>query len=144
MIKTAGPEDLDKLLELGLLLWPENPPGSLREEITRILEDSDAAYFLWLEGGNALGFAQVQARRDYVQGTGTSPVGYLEGIFVREIHRGRGIASGLLTACESWARERGYREFASDCELNNADSLRFHLKNGFQEAGRLISFTKAL
>lgn len=144
MITAAGLEDLDRLLELALLLWPDNPPVVLREEIAQTLEGGDAAYFLWLEDGNALGFAQVRIRREYVEGTSTSPVGCLEGISVRNTHHGRGIASELLTKCESWARERGLREFASDCALNNTDSLRFHLKNGFLEAGRLICFRKPL
>ena len=144
MLRIAGTEDLDRLLELALLLWPDSRPEALRREIAQTMEDSGAAFFLWLEGGEALGFAQVQSRQDYMEGTHTSPVGYLEGIFVREACRGRGIAGGLLKACEAWARKRGYGEFASDCELDNADSLRFHLKNGFQEAGRLICFIKAL
>ena len=33
---------------------------------------------------------------------------------------------------------------ASDCELSNEGSLRFHLATGFQEAGRIICFIKQL
>ena len=36
------------------------------------------------EDGRPAGFAQCQLRRDYVEGTKTSPVGYPEGIFVAE------------------------------------------------------------
>ena len=79
-----------------------------------------------------------------MEGTETSPVGYLEGIFVEEPYRNRKIASALLSACETWAKERGCREFASDCELLNADSLRFHLAAGFTEANRIICFVKTL
>ena len=50
----------------------------------------------------------------------------------------------LVIACENCAREQGCREFASDCELDNADSLRFHLASGFEEANRIICFTKKL
>lgn len=38
----------------------------------------------------------------------------------------------------------GGLEFASDCELDNEDSLKFHLKMGFVEANRIICFTKRL
>lgn len=38
----------------------------------------------------------------------------------------------------------GCREFASDCELTNEESLRFHLGTGFTEANRIICFTKPL
>ena len=42
------------------------------------------------------------------------------------------------------AIEKGCREFASDCELDNEVSLKFHLKVGFAEANRIICFTKQL
>ena len=53
-------------------------------------------------------------------------------------------AARLLSACENWAKEKGCREFASDCELTNTDSQKFHLSLGFQEANRVICFTKKL
>ena len=56
----------------------------------------------------------------------------------------QGIARALLAACENWARMRGCSEFASDCELSNSDSLLFHLNVGFEEANRIICFTKKL
>ena len=31
-----------------------------------------------------IGFAQCQLRYDYVEGTKTTPVGYLEGIFIKD------------------------------------------------------------
>ena len=91
-----------------------------------------------------MGFAQCQRRRDYVEGTETSPVGYLEGIYVREGVRWQGIARSLLSACESWAKARGCTEFASDCALYNADSQRFHRAVGFEEANRIVAYVKKL
>ena len=38
----------------------------------------------------------------------------------------------------------GDLEYVSDCELDNEDSLKFHLKMGFAEANRIICFTKRL
>lgn len=40
--------------------------------------------------------------------------------------------------------EMGCTEFASDCELTKLDSLAFHKSVGFEEAGRIICFTKKL
>lgn len=31
---------------------------------------------------------------------------------------------------------------ASDCELDNTDSLKFHMAMGFEEANRVICFKK--
>ena len=144
LIQKAGGDSLDALTDLGILLWPDHGFQALRAEFAQIMAKPDAAFFLASAGGQAVGFAQCQLRHDYVEGTESTPVGYLEGIFVREEHRGTGLAGKLLAACESWARERGCREFASDCELGNTGSLRFHLRMGFEEAGRIICFRKTL
>ena len=91
-----------------------------------------------------IGFAQCQLRHDYVEGTDSSTVGYLEGIYVADGYRKQGIARELLFACETWAKSKSCTEFASDCELENVQSLQFHLNVGFEEANRIICFTKKL
>ena len=116
----------------------------MRSEFTSLLDREDAAVFLYREQGKAVGFAQCQLRRDYVEGTETSPVGYLEGIYVREEDRRQGIARNLLSACENWARARGCTEFASDCELSNIESQQFHQAVGFDEANRIAVYVKKL
>ena len=105
---------------------------------------ADAALFLCEEGGAPAGFAQAQLRRDYVEGSSTSPVGYLEGVYVEPDFRRRGFAQALLRACEAWARERGCAEFASDCELDNEASAAFHARMGFAEVNRIRCFLKPL
>lgn len=59
-------------------------------------------------------------------------------------YRKQGVAKELLSACETWAKSKGCTEFASDCELENVHSLQFHLNVGFEEANRIICFTKKL
>ena len=41
-------------------------------------------------------------------------------------------------------KAKGCAEFAGDCELDNAESLRFHLAVGFEETNRIICFKKKL
>ena len=91
-----------------------------------------------------IGFAQCQLRYDYVEGTRTSPVGYLEGIFIKEGYRNKGYAKELLAECEAWAKCKGCQEFASDCEIDNIDSFQYHKAMNFTEANRIICFTKTL
>ena len=79
-----------------------------------------------------------------MEGTETTPVGYLEGIFVKESYRNRGYARELLNKCETWAKDKGCKEFASDCELDNGNSFQFHKAMNFTEANRIICFTKKL
>lgn len=144
MIRKAEQQDVQILTELALALWPCHRLEEMREELSDILVKEDAAFFLAYDGEKPIGFAQCQLRHDYVEGTDTSPVGYLEGIYVVGGCRKKGIARKLLSACESWAKAKGCLEFASDCELNNAQSLQFHLKVGFEEANRIICFTKQI
>ena len=144
MVQKAIEQDAAVLADLALMLWPSHDAAELREEFAELLKSEEAACFLACEAGVPVGFAQCQLRYDYVEGTQTSPVGYLEGIFVRPEFRNRGLAKQLLGACESWAKEKGCMEFASDCELGNDTSLNFHLSMGFAEANRIVCFTKTL
>ena len=140
----AQSEDASRLAELVGIVWPEHSPEELREiveEYTR--SDSSAVYYECIDG-QAVGVALCALRHDYVEGCGPGPVGYLEGVAVRESCRHSGIARALVAECEQWAREKGCTEFASDCELTNAASLAFHLSVGFREENRIICFKKML
>jgi len=94
--------------------------------------------------GQVVGFAEVSRRVDHVEGTINSPVPYLEGWYVVEPYRGLGIGCALLAFVEQWARERGYKELASDAEIENETSTRLHMVLGFKEVGRTVHFVKSL
>ena len=136
--------DINAAASLARKLWPDNEMDDLIAEFSEIISLENAAVFILEQDGRAVGFAQCQLRHDYVEGTEASPVGYLEGIFVEEKFRGRGHAVQLLEECEKWSRSMGCTEFASDCEVDNEMSLRFHLKHGFIEANRIICFAKKI
>ena len=144
MIQKAEVKDIPAIAELACQLWPDNTVEEMRSEFAKIIAKPDAAFFLAYADENAVGFAQCQLRYDYVEGTDSSPVGYLEGIYVADGYRKQGVAKELLSACESWVKAKGCSEFASDCELDNVQSLQFHLNVGFEEANRITCFTKKL
>ncbi|MFJ7952996.1 aminoglycoside 6'-N-acetyltransferase [Lysinibacillus sp. NPDC096418] len=144
MIKQAIQEDAQISAQLALLLWPNHTLSEFTENMAAYIASENAVIFLAFRGTEAVGFAQCQLRTDYVEGTNSSPVGYLEGLFVKEEFRQHGFAKQLVTSCEQWAKTNGCKEFASDCELDNTKSLAVHLKLGFTEANRIICFTKSL
>lgn len=144
MICRARIEDAQILADLAIQLWADHDLENLTEEFRQLVMGDDAACFIKYADDKPIAFAQCQLRHDYVEGTESSPVGYLEGIFVSEGYRKRGYAAELLSECEKWAREKGCTEFASDCELGNTDSIKFHLSLGFEEANRIICFRKGL
>ena len=143
IIRKATPADSAVLGQLASRMW-DHDPAALADEFQSMTASDEAACFLAETEGTAIGFAQCQLRHDYVEGCSSSPVGFLEGVFVDDEHRRSGVARSLLQACEDWAQSIGCQEFASDCELDNHLSLMWHLSSGFTEAGRTIWFTKKL
>ena len=144
MIKQADEKDTYELARLAIQMWEDNEIEELAGQFGGLVADEEAACFLKYVDEKAVGFAQCQLRHDYVEGTETSPVGYLEGILVEKAYRHRGYAKELLEACEKWAKSKGCSEFASDCELENEESLRFHMAMQFEEANRVICFKKSI
>lgn len=144
MIYKATQNAAHTIANLAIQMWHDNTIEDLTEEFETILNSDESAIFLLSLENNVIGFAQCQLRHDYVEGTDSSPVGYLEGIFVKEEYRKLGYAKELLKKCEEWAKEKGCTEFASDCELDNDTSLKFHMSMGFIEANRIICLTKHL
>lgn len=140
----ATAKDLWAVTKLALLLWPEHETQQLYEEMQCYLTDSESALFVAKEEGAAVGFALCALRHDYVEGTEKAPVGYLEGIFIEENWRRQHVAKKLVEACESFSKEKGCGEFASDCELHNQRSIAFHRGVGFSEANRIVCFVKKL
>jgi aminoglycoside 6'-N-acetyltransferase I len=73
-----------------------------------------------------LGFIEGSIRSDYVNGTESSPVGFVEGVYVSPASRRKGVARQLYDAIGDWARARGCRELASDALVDNELSQRAH------------------
>ena len=142
--RQAAAEEAKTVAALACELWPEHSPEEMTKEYEQLLSAGDAAVFLYMKDGEPAGFAQCQLRRDYVEGTETSPVGYLEGVYVKEADRRQGIARELVAACENWAKGQGCTEFASDCELTNTESQAFHRAIGFEEANRIVAYVRKI
>ncbi len=144
MIKSAANTDCNTLAEMAIQMWNSSSIAELEADFSKIISSKTAACFIKYLDDIPIGFAQCGLRNDYVEGTDSSPVGYLEGIFVKEQYRNKGYAKELLLACEKWTKNMGCSEFASDCELTNINSLKFHLSMGFDEVNRIICFRKCI
>jgi aminoglycoside 6'-N-acetyltransferase I len=94
--------------------------------------------------GHAIGMVEATLRRDYVNGTESSPVGFVEAWYVEEAHRNRGVGRALIDAVEEWTRGHGCSELASDALLDNASSHAAHAACGFEETERVVFFRKVL
>lgn len=146
-IRCATFADLDDWAALRARLWPATAPARHRDEARAMLARPRGEAIALLEAAGASApraFAEATLRRDHVNGCETSPVAFLEGIFVRPRHRGTGMGRALVAAVEAWARERGCAELASDADLANHASRRFHRAIGLQERERVVFFGNRL
>jgi aminoglycoside 6'-N-acetyltransferase I len=133
-------------LTLRTALWPDTPEHEHIEEMTAFVAQPEL-YFQQLARnteGVAIGIIEASIRTDYVNGTESSPVGYLEGIYVAPEARRYGVARLLVQSAMEWARQSGCREFASDARMQNSLSQTVHRALGFHETERVVFFAKAL
>lgn len=142
IIEEANVSHLDDIVSMGLKLWPDNEADDLRKEFAAILQSDKDRIFVCKDNEKCIAFIHVSLRFDYVQGAISSPVGYVEGVYVQPEYRLQGISTGLLKKAENWAKERGCTQMASDIEMDNTGSYEFHIKSGFKEAGKIICFIK--
>jgi aminoglycoside 6'-N-acetyltransferase I len=145
-VVACGSTEIEEWSALRAELWVDGSLDEHRAFVAESLgEPTRLIAFLARDGGGlAVGFAEASLRFDYVNGCETSPVAFLEGLYVREAARRRGIARGLVVAVEQWAREHGCIELASDALLENAVSQKAHRGIGFAETERVVFFRKSL
>ena len=143
-IRRATAEDKPDWLRMRQGLWPDAPIEYLNFDMDDRLADADYAVFVASsEDGQLVGFLEAGTRK-FADGCETSPVGYIEGWYVSEGFRGRGIGAELVRAAEEWARSLGRQEMASDTWLENENSIRVHRLLGYEEMERLVHFVKRL
>ncbi|MBT8404746.1 MAG: GNAT family N-acetyltransferase [Gemmatimonadetes bacterium] len=144
-VRPVRPQDASEWFRMRDALWPGTPDDH-RGEIERFLRrpsPGEACLVAEDADGRLHGFAELRLR-DVAEGCTTAPVGYLEGIYVEPEARRRGVARALVTAAEGWARAAGCGEMASDRDLDNEASGRFHEASGFDEVVRAVHYRKAL
>lgn len=110
---------------------------------TGLIDHLPHAVFIAEDDGRPVGLAEVSLRQ-FAEGCETSPVGFLEGWFVEESHRGRGIGRALVDAGISWARSNGCTEFASDAETHNTGSQAAHESIGFERVCEVVCYRRAI
>jgi aminoglycoside 6'-N-acetyltransferase I len=121
---------------LAELVASQSSPGQPQFPVVTLVSED--------ERGALTGFLEV-GLRSHADGCDTQrPVGFVEGWFVREEHRSKGIGKRLLLAAEEWARAQGCHEMASDALIDNTGSERAHTALGFEIVDRCIHFRKAL
>lgn len=127
-------------------LWPQGSEAEQGAEIAAFFQGTEklvVAVFVCEHAPEAIcGFLELSVR-NYAEGC-SGPTPYVEGWFVEADVRRQGVGGALMRVAEAWAVEHGYRELASDAELDNDQSLRAHESLGFEEVVRAVHYRKAL
>lgn len=140
IIREYAADDADEWIRMRDALWPDQTEADMAEWRSR----DDAVTLVAARPDEGLcGFAEVGERR-WAEGCDTRPVAYLEGWYVDPDVRRRGIGLLLLVAAEEWALRNGYREMGSDVLLDNETSHLAHVRAGFREVERVVTYAKKL
>jgi aminoglycoside 6'-N-acetyltransferase I len=146
ILQLAAPQDsADRAwLTLRLTLWPDL---SEAEQVSGMADALARGHYVRLAvtaSGTVVGFVEASKRVDYVNGTNSSPVAFLEGLYVVQSWRRHGVARALIEFVVEWALAEGCRELASDSLLDNTAAHAAHRALGFEETERVVYFRRAL
>lgn len=145
IVRPARASDLEAWAALRADLWPDGSAAEHRDEAAGMLDDASLANFVAAApDGTLAGFAEAALRHDYVNGCETSPVAFVEGVYVAPEHRKSDVARTLCEAIAAWGRAQGCTELASDALEDNVQSHAFHRAVGFEETERVVYFRKML
>jgi aminoglycoside 6'-N-acetyltransferase I len=145
-VRLIGRSDLQAWCRMRRALWPEAAPRELTREAEAYLDGASSLQAVFLDvtpAGEPLGMLELSLR-SVAEGCRTTPVAYVEAWYVVPEARRRRVGRALMTAAETWARERGCAQLASDAVTNNLVGERAHLALGFAQVERAIHFRKDL
>ena len=149
-VRLAVPPDCEQLSRLRKVLWPESSVQEHKRELASILAGNTpgtlplAIFVTEAADGTLTGFLEAGLRSHADGCDPRHPVGFVEGWFVSERHRGKGVGAQLLMAAENWARSQGCSEMASDTWIDHTLSQRVHEALGFEVVDRCVHYKKPL
>lgn len=130
--------------EMRVALWPSCPREWHTTDIGEKLCDPEAWGFIAETAAcQPAGLAELSIRK-YANGCESSPVPFLEGIWIEPQFRRQGAAGRLIAHIEAFLTARGFREIGSDALIDNSTSHAAHARWGFSETERVVYFRKVL
>lgn len=95
-----------------------------------------ATFIFESASSHPVGYIHVEPGKDSIT---NEPCGYVALLAVTVEAEGKGVASALLAAAETWAVEQGYRLLSLDVFATNEHAGKFYERAGFKpETNRLV------
>ena len=144
-IRKATPNDAEQWSQMRTDLWPDTPDHHYREIQAYFAGTSiDIEALIILEvDANIAGFIELNIR-NFAEGSQNPQVPYVEGWYIKPAYRNKGYGKALMKYAEQWALAKGFKELASDTELDNHKSIAIHQGLGYKETERVVCFLKKL
>ena len=138
-------QDTKEWFRMRKQLWPDLTDEENLAEVDVLTAGYESAVFVCERPGAGLcGFLEMSTRTDYVEGCDTSPVAYIEGWYVDDDMRHKGLGGRLVAAGEEWAHDKGLSEIGSDAEVSNEASILAHQKLGYSVVSKNVHFRKRI
>jgi putative acetyltransferase len=109
---------------------------TLLDEDLAIRDGEDHAFYAQFDTLDHIKNVVVGYHRDHAVGCGAfkpynKTTAEIKRMFVRPDFRGQGIAKGILTALENWAREYGFTNCILETGTNNPPAIQLYTKAGY-------------
>ena len=133
--------DVERVAALSGELGYPSTPEQVTSRFRLIEERPDAIAFVATDaGGSVQGWVHVYGRY-HLESDRTAEIG---GLVVAPELRGQGIGRTLMSAAESWSRERGYGQVRLGSNVLRAEAHRFYQGLGYTIAKSHYRFQKTI
>ena len=126
-------------------LHPDQSAPAFERELAKLthLPEPYVGFLAFDDDGKPIGMIDARVR-NYAEGAPGSRAAYIEDLWVAAEHRGKAVATQLLSHVEQWARDQGLDWLGSDTRPDNEISHAWHRRAGFDEIETLVVFGKPL
>jgi L-amino acid N-acyltransferase YncA len=114
------------------------PEGPVPDRMFTLMSEEAIAFVVAESAGTVIGFGLLKPFMPFAAFRATATASY----FIGQGYTRGGAGTRILTYLETRAKEAGVTTLVVHISSKNEASIRFHLRNGFTEAGRLLSVGK--
>jgi len=112
----------------------------LDQEMEAIIKHGMCSCFC-IKNDNAETIGLVElSERNIADGCLSSPVAYLEGLYLKPEYRSKGLGREVILQVMSLCRESGFSELATDTNFDNFRARAFYKALGFEELEHCVGF----
>ncbi|TQV89047.1 GNAT family N-acetyltransferase [Aliikangiella coralliicola] len=140
ILSPIEPDDFKIWQDMRKALYQSCDEDFLEDELIKINQRSDwFCYLIKDVYGEMIGMVELSSR-NVVDGCLSSPVAYLEGLYLLPEYRAKGIGRQVIQLVLQWSKSNGFSELATDTELTNTKAQKFYSMLGFEEVDRVVEY----